>query len=210
MLHRFSTPICLSLFAFGLVLAGCLPAIANAQEVSGAWVLLHSDDFDWRERGDRRQVARALARRVARLKDRVPLQAPDERARLSQREARLAGNDAATDPVQAKSRLYLSTSFQHRALHRLLDNILLPLGCIERADVVSREMACWSDAAVALLQDDQLALALQTLRKARRLPRQWETAMINRDPEVWYAQFGRGILSYVLTPYLRASDGSAS
>lgn len=173
-------------------------------------MLLHSDDFDWRERGDRRRVARALARRVARLKDRVPLQAPDERARLDKREARLVGNNAATDRVQARSKLYLSTSFQHRALHQLLDNILTPLGCIEQADELSREMACWSDAAVALLQDDQLALALQTLRQARRLPRQWETAMINRDPEVWYAQFGRGILSYVLTPYLRAGDGSAS
>ncbi|MEM1230348.1 MAG: hypothetical protein AAGI15_07425 [Pseudomonadota bacterium] len=216
MLQRLLTLTCLRLFPAALCVAAtgvqAQPADvppgsleSSARAATGAWVLLHSDEFDWRSRGDRVSVARALAQRVALLKDRVPSQGLDEQARLERREARLASPDGARDPLQARSRLYLSTSYQHRALLRLLEDILEPLRCIQEPGPVRAEMACWSAAAAALLQEDQLALAISTLRRARRLPRQWETAMINRDPEVWYGQFGRGILAYVLTPYLSAA-----
>lgn len=177
--------------------------------VSGAWVLLYTDRFDWRARPDRLRVAEALKRRVSLLRDRVPAQSPTELAKLERRELRLGRRQDRDAAAQARSRLYLSTSYQHRALSQLLDAILQPLSCIETSTALPAEMACWSQVAAALMQEERLALALQTLRKARRLPRHWQTAMINRDPEVWYTQFGRGVLSYVLTPYLLAQVQSS-
>ena len=170
----------------------------GAANASGAWTLLHAGDFQWQQRLDRLAVARDLQRRVAALRQQVPVQSPAELAAVQKKD--LAVTEQMT---QQRSRLYLSTAYQHRALVQNLDRIHDALACVREDPLtVALEMACWADAATALLQEEQMRLGLNTLRKARRLPRKRDTAVIDRDPDLWYAQFGRGILRYILQPYL--------
>ncbi|MGI9326131.1 MAG: hypothetical protein ACR2PZ_12985 [Pseudomonadales bacterium] len=181
-----------------VVLISCWQINAHAASTSsGAWTLLHVGDFDWRQRTDRLRVASDLRRRVVTLSARVPTQSPEELARVAQREAKLG-----EDQAQARSRLYLSAEYQHRELHKTLEQINEALLCVERSERIGTEMACWGDAAVALLKEDQMRLALDTLRKKRRIPRKRNTPIIDRDPDLWYAHFGRGILTSLIAPYL--------
>lgn len=176
---------------------------AGADKASGAWTLLYAGDFQWQERLDRLAVARDLQRRVDALRLLVPDQSPAELAQVEQRDRTFTEQMA-----QQRSRLFLSPGYQHRELVRNLDRIHGSLECVREAEqAMAAEMACWADAAAALLLEEQMRLALNTLRKARRLPRKRDTAVIDRDPDLWYAQFGRGILTYILLPHLAQQAG---
>ncbi|MFK7912312.1 MAG: hypothetical protein AB8B93_00235 [Pseudomonadales bacterium] len=170
----------------------------GADKASGAWTLLYAGSFQWQQRLDRLSVARDLQRRVATLRQQVPPQSPAELAQVDKKDRAFTEQMA-----QQRSRLFLSTAYQHRELVRNLDRIHAALACVREVEqATAGEMACWADAAAALLQEEQMRLALNTLRKARRLPRKRDTAVIDRDPDLWYAQFGRGILTFILQPYL--------
>lgn len=194
---------CLLLFCLAIALGPGVSVqvnAASAHSASGAWTLLHAGDFEWQSRLDRLQVARDLQRRVDALRQKIPLQSPAELDQVAKRDASF------TDAMsQQRSRLFLSAAYQHRELVRNLDRIYEALQCVRGEGVsASQEMACWADASAALLREEQMRLALNTLRKARRLPRKRDSAVIDRDPDLWYAHFGRGILTFVLQPYLAA------
>ena len=53
----------------------------------------------------------------------------------------------------------------------------------------------------------RLDLALSMLRRARLIPKDGHMPVTAQDPEVWYGEYGRGILQYILIPYLDDAAG---
>ncbi|MCR9278878.1 MAG: hypothetical protein NXH85_12970 [Pseudomonadaceae bacterium] len=180
--------------ALGLLVLAAMPAGA-----SDAWALVYADGLDASERPARLAVARSLEGRVRHLSNAVPVLGKSEARRLSEREA-----DVADEPAsgRGRSRLYLSAAFQQRELRALLDEVNAALSCIPKADSEAAEMVCWGRAAVALQEDQKLRVALSVLRDRRVLPKDRTFPVNGQDPEVWYDAYGKGILRYILYPYL--------
>ncbi|MEM1434756.1 MAG: hypothetical protein AAGG11_11915 [Pseudomonadota bacterium] len=176
----------------------------TAAEQTSAMELLHRTSFDWRKRVERVSLARDLRDRVAQLEERVPPQRPAEAERLKEREQRLQERDP-----QGLSRLYLSAAYQHRQLERWLSSLSASLDCALAAESLDQEMRCWSDATIVLLKEEELRLAMETLRRARRLPPRREEPLMQKDPQLWFAKFGRGLLEYLIDPYLDAGAEDA-
>ena len=187
----------------GFCLAAILAPVATAAD---AWALVYADRFDASERGERLAVARSLEGRVRYLSNAIAPLTPKASEQLSVREASLADDSPAS---RARSRLYLSADFQQRELRGLLDEINAALTCIPRAPDESAEMACWSRAAVALQEDQKLRVALGVLRDRRVLPKDRTFPVDGQDPEIWYDAYGKGILRYIIHPYLERGSAAA-
>ncbi|MEM9742238.1 MAG: hypothetical protein AAF918_06085 [Pseudomonadota bacterium] len=186
--------------AFAVLLLGVSIAGELAAEMpQSAMELLHIQTFDWSDRRDRVALAKDLGERVDELLERIPSQKPEERARLAKREARLK-----TEDPQALSRLYLSAAFQHLSLEQQLDGVLTGLACVRNSEQVAVEMQCWSRVSIGLLQEDKLRVALQTLRRSRRMAPRREEPLFQKDPQLWFSQFGLGVVVHILEPYLSA------
>ena len=164
-----------------------------------AWALVYADGLDGSERPARLAVARSLEGRVRHLSNAVPALSKSDAKRLAAREA-----DVADEPAsgRGRSRLYLSAAFQQRELRALLDEINAALSCIPKAKTEAAEMVCWGQAAVWLQEDQKLRVALSVLRDRRVLPKDRTFPVNGQDPEVWYDAYGKGILRYILQPYI--------
>ncbi len=173
-----------------------MPATVHATD---AWALVYADGLDVSERPERLAVARSLEGRVRHLSNAVPVLSKSDTKRLAEREA-----DVADEPAsgRGRSRLYLSAAFQQRELRVLLNEINAALSCIPKARTEAAEMVCWGQAAVALQEDQKLRVALSVLRDRRVLPKDRTFPVNGQDPEVWYDAYGKGILRYILHPYL--------
>lgn len=173
--------------------------VACPAHAADAWALVYADGFDATQRPARLAVARSLEGRVRHLSNAVPVLSPSEARRLTEREA-----DVADEPAsgRGRSRLYLSAAFQQRELRALLNEINAALSCIPKAPNEAAEMVCWGRAAVALQEDQKLRVALSVLRDRRLLPKDRTFPVNGQDPEVWYDAYGKGILRYILQPYL--------
>ncbi len=188
--------------AFGLAcaLALLIAPGAGAQSVS-AWDLVYPSNFDWEIRTHRLRVANDLASRVSLLVAVVPKQTEEESARLRETERALEARGADASPRE-RSRLYLSRAYQHRRLLELLADTLDALNCVRKAEQMPREIHCWTRAAVNLMDEETVDVALTVLRDARMVPRDEDMPVKAQDPKVWYSEYGRGIVRHVVMPYV--------
>ncbi len=180
-------------------LATPLPALAAAPV--DAWELIHPQSFDWRATSQRRAVAQDLSRRLNLLASVVPPQSPEQRDRVLAEMAELDRLGMEASP-RRRGRLYISRGYQHFHLLELIDETRSDLDCILAATDIRKEMHCWSLAARHFGDEARLDLALAMLRRARLIPRDEQMPVTAQDPEVWYGEYGRGILQHILIPYL--------
>ena len=187
-----------ALLLAAVVAAPCSPLAAASVD---AWELIHPKSFDWREEPQRKAIARDLLRRLDLLASVVPPQSPEQRALVLDEMAELANLGGEASP-RRRSRLYMSRGYQHYRLLQLIGETRDDLQCILGATDVPGEMHCWSLAAQHFGDEARLDLALSMLRSARLIPRDGQMPVTAQDPEVWYGEYGRGILQYILVPYL--------
>ena len=184
-----------------------LPALAlpapQAQPGASAWDLVHPTGFAWEDKTSRAQLAGDLLGRVQILSAVIPPMEPSELEKLRSEQAKLAalGDDASP---RRRGRLYLSKRFQHQSLLELVDQTLGALSCAANSRLMASEMACWAAASALLLEEDRLDLGLNILREARMIPRDEDMPVTAQDPVVWYGEYGRGILNFILIPYLQS------
>jgi hypothetical protein len=190
---------------FGLCVLALLLTLqspARAQSVS-AWDLVHPTGFNWQIKSHRQLVAKDLISRVRLLAAVVPAQSKEQQQQLQATSATLdALGDEAT-PRQ-RSALYLSRAFQHRRLLDLLSNTQASLNCTRAQQDVNREMLCWAEVSVYLMDEETVDIALTVLRSARMIPRDEDMPVKAQDPKVWYGEYGKGIVRYIIKPYLRS------
>lgn len=185
-----------------LVVATLLQSPVQAQTVS-AWELVHPTRFDWEIRSHRIRVAADLVSRVGLLAAVVPAQSDLQAQQLENITAALdALGDEAT-PRQ-RSKLYLSRAYQHRRLLDLLADTLSALDCVRVVEDINKEMHCWSEVSVMLMDEETVDIALTVLRSARMIPRDRDMPVKAQDPKIWYAEYGRGIVQHIIKPFLRA------
>ncbi len=176
---------------------------AQAQSSASAWDLVHPTGFDWQDKVSRAQLAGDLLKRVQILSAVIPPMTTSALEKLRSEQARVAslGDDASP---RRRGRLYLSRRFQHQSLLELVDQTLGALSCAASSRRVASEMACWAQASAFLLEEDRLDLGLNILREARMIPRDEDMPVTAQDPVVWYGEYGRGILRYIVIPYMQS------
>ena len=187
-----------------LLVFGVLAAMASATPAAAAvnaWELIHPKTFDWQQATHRIAIARDLLRRLNLLASVVPMQSPQQQALVLDEMAALdkLGNEA---PPRRRSRLFMSRGYQHYRLLELIEETRENLNCILAAADIHEEMHCWSLAAQHFGDEARLDLALSMLRSARLIPKDGQMPVTAQDPEVWYGEYGRGILQYIIVPYL--------
>jgi hypothetical protein len=182
--------------SIGIVCLGLASPYGNA---ATAWDLISPQHFDPQSKAERKAIASDLASRVARLADLVATQDRSELQKLEQDEAKLAASGSEGRP---NAELQLSVAYQHRKLAKLLDDIHTALDCVMNSDTEPSEMLCWARASLLLSDEESLKLAIGILRDNRRLPENRNLPPLIRGPEVWYDTYARGILEYILIPYL--------
>lgn len=175
-----------------------------------AWQLVHHDQLDWQNRSHRVSVATDLFNRVQTLADTVPELSDARAAKVLRQQKRVALDDA-----RARSRFFLSNDYQHWVLVDRLKNIQSALRCVietagdDGAEQLAAEMVCWGRASLAFGQEEDIALALDRLRDARLMLREEKIPVKAKDPRIWYADFSRGIVAYIVLPYLEANADGA-
>lgn len=188
---------------------GVLVAAASATSMAAAvnaWELIHPRAFDWQEAAHRTAIAKDLLRRLNLLASVVPPQSPQQQALVLDEMEALdkLGTEA---PPRRRSRLFMSRGYQHYRLLELIEETRGDLECILAAADIREEMHCWSLAAQHFGDEARLDLALSMLRSARLIPKDGQMPVTAQDPEVWYGEYGRGILQYIVVPYLADAAG---
>ena len=198
-----------ALLLVGVLGLASLPTAGAGSASMNAWELIHPKSFDWRQPGHRRAVARDLARRLNLLASVVPPQSPAQRTLVLEEMTELQRLGAEATP-RRRGRLYMSRGYQHFRLMELIGETRADLDCILNAVSIHEEMHCWSRAALHFGDEARLDLALSMLRRARLMPKDDHMPVAAQDPEVWYGEYGRGILEHILVPYLAdAAAGGA-
>ena len=192
-----------------LLVFGALVAAASATSTAAAvnaWELIHPRAFDWQEAAHRTAIAKDLLRRLNLLASVVPPQSPQQQTLVLDEMAALdkLGTEA---PPRRRSRLFMSRGYQHYRLLELIEETRGDLECILAAADIREEMHCWSLAAQHFGDETRLDLALSMLRSARLIPKDGQMPVTAQDPEVWYGEYGRGILQYIVVPYLADAAG---
>ncbi|MDE0062218.1 MAG: hypothetical protein OXP09_16370 [Gammaproteobacteria bacterium] len=192
-----------------LLMFGALVAAASATSTAAAvnaWELIHPRAFDWQEAAHRTAIAKDLLRRLNLLASVVPPQSPQQQTLVLDEMAALdkLGTEA---PPRRRSRLFMSRGYQHYRLLELIEETRGDLECILAAADIREEMHCWSLAAQHFGDEARLDLALSMLRSARLIPKDGQMPVTAQDPEVWYGEYGRGILQYIVVPYLGDAAG---
>lgn len=188
---------------------GALVAAASATSTAAAvnaWELIHPKAFDWQQAAHRTAIAKDLLRRLNLLASVVPPQSPQQQTLVLDEMAALdkLGTEA---PPRRRSRLFMSRGYQHYRLLELIEETRGDLECILAAADIRDEMHCWSLAAQHFGDEARLDLALSMLRSARLIPKDGQMPVTAQDPEVWYGEYGRGILQYIVVPYLADAAG---
>ena len=168
-----------------------------------AWELIYPTRFDWQIRTHRQRVAEDLVARVSLLSAVVPEQSAEQQRQLKEITDTLAALGDEASPRQ-RSRLYLSRAYQHRRLLDMLSDTLGALNCVQSSERIAEEMYCWSQVSTLLMDEETIDVALSVLRTARMVPRDEDMPVKAQDPKVWYGEYGRGIVRYILKPYLQS------
>ena len=167
-----------------------------------AWDLISGHHLDPHSKAEREAIAHDLDSRIGRLVSLLADQNPKEIEKLERDEAKLV---AAPVGDKSTTELQLSVAYQHRRLLKLLTEIRGALDCVMRSERDVDEMLCWARASVLLADEESLKLAVGILREHRRLPLDKDLPVRIRGPEVWYDSYARGILEFILIPYLSAA-----
>ncbi len=194
-----------------LLIAGFLGATAPAMSAAApidAWELIHPKAFDWQQPRHRTAIAKDLLRRLNLLASVVPSQSSEKRAHVLNEMKALnqLGTEAAP---RRRSRLFMSRGYQHYRLLELIEETRSNLDCVLAAGDIREEMHCWSLAAQHFGDEQRLDLALSMLRSARLIPKDGQMPVAAQDPEVWYGEYGRGILQFIIVPYLADAANQA-
>ena len=186
-----------------LALINCPGASAQT-----AWDLVFREQLDWTSREHRLILSRDLTDRVALLESNLPEMSERDHQWVDQLEARIErlGDDATSSQ---RGRLYLSRQYQHRALLEHMQRMRDELECVRSATDMADEMLCWGQVAVELLDGERIDVAIETLRDHRMIPRPRETPFKALNPSIWYGEFGRGIVEYLLLPYLASKESKS-
>ena len=172
-----------------------------------AWLLIDIDEHANLDRVERLSIAEDLGARLAVIRSVVPQQSAADRAKV---EARMRRLDDEALGSSGRGRFFLSVDYQHYQLLDMLQQAAAALDCIYRAASEAQEMHCWSRLASIYLAEERMELGLATLRRRHLIPRDDDMPRVAQDPRVWYAEFGRGILRGIISPFLaRASGGEA-
>ena len=193
------------LLLVGVLAAPWVPVAAAAVD---AWELIHPKTFDWRQEPQRKAIGNDLLLRLNLLASVVPSQSPEQQALVIGEMAELERLGTEASP-RRRSRLYMSRHYQHYRLLELIGETRQNLECIQGATDVPGEMHCWSLAAQHFGDETRLDLALSMLRSARLIPKDGQMPVTAQDPEVWYGEYGRGILKYIVVPYLADAAAGA-
>ncbi|MCY4041861.1 MAG: hypothetical protein OXF72_11500 [Gammaproteobacteria bacterium] len=188
----------------GVALIAALIACSLAHAQS-AWDLVFREQLDWTSREHRLILSRDLLDRVTLLESNLPTMSERDVQWVEQLEARIErlGDDATSSQ---RGRLYLSRQYQHRALLEHTQRMRDELGCVQAAAAMHDEMLCWGQVAVELLDGERIDVAIETLRDHRMIPRPREMPVGTLNPSIWYGEFGRGIVEYLLLPYLASQN----
>jgi hypothetical protein len=184
-----------------MVMLATLLAMPIQAWAATAWDLISPKNFDWQSRNERLAIARDLRSRVEQFAALIQPQSPAELQALERDEAQLAAKPKVSDRERAE--LQLSVAYQNRKLVAALTSIVNSLDCVIDTSRIATEMSCWATTSLLLGDEESLRLALATLRKYQRVPRNKDLPALVRSPEVWYSTYGRGILEFILVPYLR-------
>ncbi len=194
------------MIAVRLVLAVWVVAWVGAAHASDAWLLIDIEEKAALDRGERVAIAEDLGARLAVIRSVVPLQSDADRAKV---EARMRRLDDEALGSSGRGRFFLSVDYQHYQLLELLQQAATALDCIYQAASEAQEMYCWSQLASIYLAEERMELGLATLRRRHLIPRDDDMPRVAQDPRVWYAEFGRGILRGIISPYLAQASGNA-
>lgn len=177
----------------------CAAIAAENAWTASAWDLIAPSELNAESKVHRDAVAQDLKQRLSLLIDLLSEPNPQELQRLERDELRLAsGSGDARD----KTALQLSVTYQHRGLVLRMRAIERSLDCVVESKQIATEMYCWAQTSLLLGDEESLRLALGTLRSAKRLPSNKDLPALVRSPEVWYTTYARGILEFIITPYL--------
>ncbi len=174
-----------------------------------AWDLVFREQLDWTSRAHRLTLSRDLLDRITLLESNLPTLSERDVQWVTQLEARIErlGDDATSSQ---RGRLYLSRQYQHRTLLEHTQRMRDELGCVQSATTTHDEMLCWGRVAVELLDGERIDVAIETLRDHRMIPRPREMPLKTLNPSIWYGEFGRGIVEYLLLPYLESQQSQSS
>ena len=187
-------------YLIAAVLGTAASSACTASTVN-AWELIHPRTFDWQQAAHRTAIAKDLLRRLNLLASVVPVQSPEQKALvlLEMETLEKLGTEA---PPRRRSRLFMSRGYQHYRLLELIEETRTDLDCVLAATDIREEMHCWGLAAQHFGDEQRLDLALSMLRSARLIPKDGQMPVTAQDPEVWYGEYGRGILQFIVVPYL--------
>lgn len=172
-----------------------------------AWDLVFREQLDWTSREHRLILARDLTERILLLESNLPEMSEKDREWVEKRERRIErlGDDATSSE---RGKLYLSRQYQHRTLLEHMDRVKRELACVRNATDLNQEMLCWGRVSIELLDGDRIDVALETLRDHRMVPRPRDMPFKTLNPSLWYSEFGRGIVEYLLVPFLESKAGA--
>ncbi len=182
-------------------------AIAPTASARDAWKLVDIEGDTLPAKAERIGIKDDLRARLAVMFSIVPEQTPRQREKVETRLAKIDDEDLGSS---SRGRFFLSLDYQHYQLRELLDDADSRLKCISTAlkeDAIAMEMSCWAQLATVYLAEERLALGLSTLRRRNVIPRDDDMPRVAQDPRVWYAEFGRGIVRGIVTPYLKQASG---
>lgn len=193
------------LAAISLIAGLIASPLAFAQS---AWDLVFREQLDWTSREHRLILARDLTDRILLLEANLPEMSERDREWVENLEQRIEqlGDDTTSSE---RGKLYLSRQYQHRTLLEHTESVKRDLACVRDATDLQQEMICWGQVSVQLLDGDRIDVALETLRDHRMIPRPREMPFVTLNPSLWYSEFGRGIVEYLLVPYLESGAGAS-
>ncbi len=191
------------LACFLLFISNAWGADTYPGENSGKLIL---GEFDAFSRKSRKEIAIDLKKEVNDLLFQVPIQNPDDLAWLEseKREIDQIENSQKTKPLDRTVAYIGSKQFQHRQLRSLLANTSEALSCIlENNITIKREMVCWAVASSNLMEKGRFSDSISTLRKHGILPKKVDSPF---GEDHWYQVYGKGIIDYIVLPYLRSQS----
>lgn len=182
---------------------------------SPAWAVDASDlilgKFDSSSRKQRTAIANDLLKNVQELSQYLPIQKPQEIEWTKQESnaiAKLRKSEIAGANLRSV-KLVESPEWQHEKLQSALTEIRDALLCASNQSIsISREMMCWSVASFHLSDHNKFNDAVRILLSAGRLPedalKKARIASESLGYGFFYHLYGRGILEYVIIPYLKS------
>lgn len=192
----------LSLLA--VLLLSVFPLTLSAKTLSSMDLI--DGDFNARSKTDRLLIAIDLAKSIYQLNAKIPSISRDEKHKIAQEQHAIDSIRDKNIKEQRIATLVNTPDFQQEKLKEYLSDVNNTLTCIKTEVVVSHEMYCWSYLGFLLTNPVILNDAMLVLEKSGKLPKSVDPDLM-REQYNWY---GRGILQYIIIPYIGGEMGTIS